>query len=359
MKYYFLWALFPLLLISCYNKNNECMELADHIEVIYCTPVNTEECLPLEIANTPTGWEAHYGKNKEGIKLEPQLKVNEEGDSLYYFHEVVKGEISGTYEFNANLLNTFFSVSASYKDASGNVKSEFRALVLRKEINNGKWKDLECVEIYEDNIKDYGEPNCATMRDVYEFHQPKVCFDRIDGDATILSSNDENVFLYWRWYELTGQGPGGAADYLTMLRYNGGNGYNVIDECFDNIWYPILEQNEFNFLYLEDVKLTQIKIRKKTFYLVELTLEDVKPLNFEGSQQYDKRYVVYLSAHQIKNNKFVPAKIFNGVSFLGAFADKCKVPMHFKFDENNRTLKIPVIDTRDYSFSGKYSEIKL
>lgn len=347
------------LLIACRRTTNDVSPLDDKVLAVYCTPENTEECLPLEILNTPDGWEAHYGGNKEGIPLKPRIEINEEGDSLYYFDEYVDGKLNGTYRFDDNILYSYFFVGGGYKGEGGGPEIRFDGLVLRKEVVNNQWSELGNVEQHDGYLKDYCNPTCDVMQDVYKFHSDADLPNYYGCDANILTSDDGNVSIYWRTYEQPGNGPGGSSDYITMIKYRGKHGDVVIDEGLSNIWYPVVNDYEFNFTYLYDVMLQQVNINGKVVYFVELSFDDSIPMFFHEKSECQQKHAVFLFAHQIVNGKFVPARVLDGKDYVAVIVDKCYSPLHFNYDEKSGILYVPCVNKKDYSFRGEFDKIKL
>lgn len=342
----------------------------DFVQTIFCTPTDPAKCLPLEITNTTDGWEARYiGSNsKDKILLRPRYFINEFGDSTVTFDEYIEGTYKGSYSFGpisqGELSNPYHEVI--YNNAKGKETASFFASVICNGdifINN---KDVEKSFVELKKHDDNDPVGCGSQRRDLNFSyllhtNPNTLSYRFNNDnefETITSS--DGMFRIYKYYCWTGgNGFGSSSDEL-IAQYNTKKGIVTLDDFSSILYLRMKDFKGANFPNCNRLAITQATLNGKTHYLIEAVYTDPCPMPFvEGNDDYFKTDNLVLFSYTLEKGKLVSSNILDGSSMIELVNMGCDERNRFFYDDKTKVLKIPLMDSRNHTFTGKYREIKV
>ena len=366
-KTFFTTAFLFMIMTSC-TQEKAISEL-DQIKIIYCTPSEFGKCLPLEIRNTGSGWQAHYvgSPSNESLILKPVYEVNEDGDSIVVMNEYLAGDKqNGKYilhrsSFFSNEYDGVSYINPSGKDTTYFYTNIIKNAVLFTDTNNVAKAILKTMEY------DYGGDTiwCGSeRRDLnmsYIIHSyPETLQMPIEVEnLNTYDSPNGKLRIYTFIGHTGGNGLGSSYD-IGILQYETGEGENAVLDFFTNLLYFSLEEFEeanFPFCTIRDVH--NVNIGEGTYYLIEALFSDARPVPLNDSDDYFKANDTVLFAFTIKNGKLIPAYILEKEWKVEIAGTNKNPELHFDYDDTTKTVKVPVVEGEAHLFKGEYRQIVL
>lgn len=362
-------AMLCVLVASC-NRQGEQKPDLDNISIIYCTPTDLTQSLPLEIDNTADGWQAKYkgAPSKEIIRLSPRYSVNEDGDSIIVFDEMIGDKLNGRYFFGHITNNKYDEPHQyiTYKNVKGEPMAEFYATIIKHgDIfvhHDDVAKDFKLLMLY-----DASDPvGCGSQRRdlnfTYLFHENPKTFTyqfKIEDEFKMVASDDGMLRIY-DYYSWTG-GNGFSADYYTLTaQYKTKSGVITLDGFEDILLSRMVDFKGGGFPKCGRLNVYQATLNGKKHYLVETVFYDPMPSSFDEKEpDILKSDDLALFAFTIENGKLMPSNILNGKSMIELVSVDCNDHIRFKYDDKTKTLQVPQLNANTHEFTGKYKEIKI
>lgn len=365
IKLLFFLVFFGVIFESC--KDEKTPDL-NYIKVIYCTPSNLADCLPLEIHNSPKGWEAKYvgTKSKKKIQLKPRFSLNEENDSIVTFDEYIGGKLNGSYYMSrgTELFPQFREIF--YINMQNNDTISFNACIIGEDDLFIENKDISSAF---SSIKDYKDDDPlgsgSERRDLnitYLLHSNPNTYNyefQSDDEFEIVTSSDGKIRLYKYSSWTGGNGMGSSFTNLTA-QYKTKDRIVTLDEFSSILLRRMKDFDGANFPNCVRVKIIQTTLNGKNHYLIETVFSDPIPMPFdEGESESEKTDDLVLFAFKIENGKLLPSNILDGKSMIELVNSGCGETDGFRYNDRTRTLSIPVLDQRGHGFTGYYHNISL
>lgn len=364
-KLFFLTALLSAVFVSC-NQDKEAD--LDYIKVIYCTPYDLTESLPLEIVNTPEGWQAKYvgASSKEVIRLKPRFILNEYGDSLITFDEYVDEKLNGSYTFTRDVdlfssCRRIYYVNAESKDTV-----KFYARVIEKSAvfideRNAAGSMKTLMQYRKENPPGTGS-DCRDVNLAYLFHTNPKTFTykfKNSDEFSAVTSEDGMLRIFSSYCWTGGNGMGSCMTYLTA-QYKTKNGIVTLDGFSAVLLRRMSEFGDANYPNNCRLKILQATFNGKKHYLIEALYSDPAPMFFDReTQEHFKANDLALFAYTIEKGKLVPSNILKGQSVIELVSEECGDDIRYKYDDKTKQLQIPVLNPKTHAFTGQYRTIQI
>lgn len=361
----FLTALLSAVFVSC-NQDQEAD--LDYIKVIYCTPYDLTKCLPLEIANTPEGWQAKYvgSSSKEVIRLKPHFILDEYGDSIIMFDEYVDEKLNGSYTFSRGVdlfpsCREIYYVNAQSKDTV-----EFCARVIERNAvyideRNVAGSMKELMQYRKETPSGTGS-DCRDVNLAYLFHTNPKTFTykfKNNDEFAAVTSKDGMLRIFSSYCWTGGNGMGSWTTNLTA-QYKTKNGIVTLDWFSTILLCRMSEFDGANFPENCRLNILQATLNGKNHYLIEAVYSDPVPMFFDKeTQEQFKADDLALFAYTIEKGKLVPSNILEGQSVIELVSEGCGDDIRFKYDDKTKQLQIPVLNSKSHTFTGQYSTIQI
>lgn len=364
-KLFFLTALLSAVFVSC-NQDKEAD--IDYIKVIYCTPYDLTESLPLEIVNTPEGWQAKYvgASSKEVIRLKPRFILDEYGDSIITFEEYVDEKLNGSYTFSRDVdlfpsCQQIYYVNAQRKDTV-----EFYARVIEEaavfiDERNAAESMNYLIEYSKENPPGTGS-DCRDVNLAYLFHTNPKTFTykfKNSDEFSAVTSEDGMLRIISSYCWTGGNGMGSSMTNLTA-QYKTNNGIVTLDGFSTILYCRMPEFDGANFPNNCRLNILQATLNGKKHYLIEAVYSDPVPMFFDReSQEQFKTDDLALFAYTIEKGKLVPSNILEGQSVIELVSEECGDDIRYKYDDKTKQLQIPVLNPKTHAFTGQYRTIQI
>lgn len=340
----------------------------NHIKVIYCTPSNLTECLPLEIHNTPNGWEAKYvgSKSKTKIQLKPRFSLNEHKDSIITFEEYLEGKLNGSYYLSrgTELFPQFREVY--YKNVHNNDTIAFYACIIGEADIFIENKDVRNAFSAIKHHKDDDPLGCGSERRdlnlIYLLHSNPQTYNyefHTDEEFETVTSSDGKIRLY-KYYCWTGGNGIGSSFINLTAQYKTKDRIVTLDDFSPILLSRMKDFDGANYPNCVRLKIIQATLNGKIHYLIETLFSDPIPMPFEeGNYESEKTEDLVLFAFIIENGKLLPSNILAGKSMIELVNSGSGETDGFRYNDRTKILSIPILDQKGHRFTGNYHNISL
>lgn len=362
-KILFFIAISSLLVTSCKQESEPDL---DDIKVIYCTPADLTQSLPLELVNTADGWQAKYigVASKERILLKPRFSLDEYGDTLITFDEYVGGNHNGCYTLSCRTDMFSSNRELYYCSSSREDTITFFARIISEGdiyINAQDAKGSFTKLLNEREKHSTGGSEQIDINLTYLLHtNPDAFAYSVDGydEFESVISEDRQLGFYHFTNWIAGNGIGSHFDTI-VAQYKTKSGIVTLDDFFILLLCRLNEFESAGFPYCSRLNVMQATIKGKTHYLIETVYSDPEPTFFSTGDYSMKAYDLALFAFTLNNGKLMPSNILNGKSMIELVSVDFDDHIHFKYDDKKKTLQIPQLNTITHEFTGKYRGINL
>ena len=180
---------------------------------------------------------------------------------------------------------------------------------------------------------------------------PVIVLDSSAQTVAQVSQSSDGVVQSFLIVSETGGSGSEAWSQSNIVQYRSA-GVNHFIYDFDE-WNSHLMKG--NFLHLYDVEIADWKDGNRTIYLFNNKYFDSHPMSFPGGA--DQATFSTIGAFRIVDGSLVPAEIFktrNGTLNSIVVACASEEAPGFKVDKAKGVLGVPLIETDDYLFHGKY-----
>lgn len=346
----------------------------DGVYAFFCMPENLHFCKPLVIINTDDGWVARYGGSEasDSLRLETAVDVDAAGDTTICFIEYYDGKRNGKY---IQCSNDYYMdesrMVVMYVGEGSKDTMHFHCTFMQKfQTHIDPVETIRKLnESYEYHLTHFNDIAMWALYNIY--NRPEITLatgldfpwqeeDQYRYNVTSVGSLDKRVRIYNTYYGLNGNGHGNTVDYSILQYENGEGGISCIPDFSSFVFDYVYETGAFrpNFGHADTFNIYVATLDKGKYYLVETSWWDEVPTYF-GETDYLQQNVVSLSAFSIRGGKFLPVNLFGGKPVVVCVADSITKDMHFFYDDNTKTIKVPHVNPSEYIFSGQYDVIKL
>ncbi len=351
---------------SC--KKEEVIPNLDDIRIIYCTPSELGNGLPLEIENTESGWQVrHVGaSSKEPLALEPVYEINEDGDSIVVLHEhLSNGKLNGKYILHRSSMFENEYDGVSYIHFSDKDTTDYYSIIIEESTalrdNSDMKETIRKMMEFEGNESIGDNTKQRDMNLVYFIHSnPEVMHEPLKNeDLSIHDSSDGKLRIYSFTCYTGGNGVGSSFDN-GIIQYETGNGeIAVLDYLPTLLFSSLTDFGESNFVSCTINNLKSVVTRGNTYYLLEALFSDSRPMSLNGSEDYSKTHDTVLFAFTIKDNKLTPAHILGQEWKIEIVGSQDTGELHFGFDEVTNIVSVPIVEGEGHLFNGEYRKITI
>ena len=361
-----------MLIYACGQKKQP-PEGLNSLYLLYATPEESGY-LPLKLFSENDSLFVQYiknGKQLDKILLEyNHSQKNERGDTIYFFDEIINGQKVGSYQITDEVFYPFSYLNSGItNDPLLKYKSKGKSIKYSIEWYLSKDKRNEYLYGNDKPIFDFLYSIYSNPKSI-----EKSSFDEIEID-NIWTSKDGNLRIYNKVFDQGGNGLG--SDYpLEIVQFRDGNTVSA----FGEIAWDYEQRHLENFIYDASFKIYTILLNNKTYYMIDRAMYDGMPMSYkddEGSYTDGDLLQIYA----IENGELIKKKLFNTTKKVidqiaieyddSEFYDKShdwtkgKKWNLFKYDENTKTIYVPIVDGIKltdkyllYQWDGKYLTYK-
>ena len=361
----FILAFFTTVISSC--KHEQVPDLS-FVEVIYCTPDNPANCLPLEITNTSEGLRAKYigASSDQVLTLKPHYEVDKTGDSTIVLDEYLDGENNDKYIFKDNQTDIYDKVYRAIKYINGKDTISFCGSMISKgdvfiDIRDFSGSINKIIN-HDDNDPDGHGSERRDLNLLHLLHSNPMTFtESFEGieDISAITSKDGMFRAYF--VNCWSGGNGASASYrMIPIQYKTDYGILTLNDISRMLYNQLKEFNGANFPIETSLDILQATLKGKTYYMIEVAYYDPQPAPFVyGRDDYYKTNALTLFAYSIENKKLTPAKIFGGKSMIELVNMDGDENIHFKYDDKTKELQVPIVNPKNHAFTGKHKIMKI
>ncbi|MDR1459075.1 MAG: hypothetical protein LBI60_02550 [Bacteroidales bacterium] len=353
-------------LVACVSRTTKQPKLINSLYLLYATP-EEDGYLPLKIFVENDSLFVQYIKNgkplgKIGLTYS-RLEKGGYGDTIYCFDEIINGKKTGNYQIPNEVFDTknhygYPIIPITYKNNENNSLNVFLVKWSFSKIqNNSAVKDDTENDIFGGNEELF-------LRSIYSIYfNPENISSSNDISDEIWASKDGKLKIYSILYDTGGNGYGHCWQE-EIVQFRDRNNVSVLGEID---W---CETNIDNFPFTNDIKIYDITLNNKVFYLIDRAIVDIS--------LRDKMHVCngnFLQLYSIENGELIKNKLFNtgkkivsdivvefdGSEFYNEHGESDKEWNLSRYDENKKIIYIPLVEGIKltnkyllYKWDGKY-----